>query len=282
MNIISVFNQTMIYIESVLDGKIDEKMILQLSGYSYPMFSRIFSILTNITLTEYIRFRKLTESAINLRESNCKVIDIAIKYGYDSPDSFSAAFKLFHGFTPSEVRKGKSYKIFLPIQLTLGIKGGRSMDISIQKKNSFVVAGLIMNSIDTSMCPDIWKKLFEKCSMDELESMGSGQSFGVCFDIKDCNLINYMAAYDISNKEIAEKMNLDIMEIPENEYAVVTLKGQIPDSIHEGWKYLMEVFFPEHGYIHSGDPDFEVYGSGDMYSSDYEMELWVPVKRIKY
>jgi len=51
----------------------------------------------------------------------------------------------------------------------------------------------------------------------------------------------------------------------------------VPECIHAGWKYLMEVFFPEHGYIHSGKPDFEYYFKGDMYSPDYKMELWVPV-----
>ena len=79
----------------------------------------------------------------------------------------------------------------------------------------------------------------------------------------------------------AKKLELDTMEIPEAEYAVVKLKGKIPNCIHEGWKYVMEVFFPEHGYKHAGTPDFEVYTEGDMESDNYEMELWVPIVKAE-
>lgn len=72
-------------------------------------------------------------------------------------------------------------------------------------------------------------------------------------------------------------MRLEVLEVDEAEYAVVELTGKVPECIHAGWKYLMEIFFPEHGYIHSGKPDFEYYFKGDMYSPDYKMELWVPV-----
>jgi len=102
------FNKTIDYIESVMKDEIDEKRIMELSGYSYAVFRRIFSILTETTLSEYIRARKLTEAAKRIRETDEKIIEIAFEYGYDSPDSFGLAFKNFHGYTPSEVRKGKS------------------------------------------------------------------------------------------------------------------------------------------------------------------------------
>ena len=89
--------------------------------------------------------------------------------------------------------------------------------------------------------------------------------------------INYMAGYITTDVEKAKSMGLKVLEVDEAEYAVVELTGKVPECIHVGWKYLMEVFFPEHGYIHSGKPDFEYYFEGDMYSTDYKMELWVPV-----
>ena len=104
MNIIKFFNQTIDYIETTLEDKIDEKRIAQLSGYSYPMFSRIFSILTDYSLSEYIRLRRLTKVAFNLRKNEEKVIDIAFKYQYESPDAFSLAFKKYHNYTPMEVK----------------------------------------------------------------------------------------------------------------------------------------------------------------------------------
>ncbi len=277
MNIIEAFNKTIDYIESVLDNEPDEKKILHLSGYSFPMFSRIFSILTGCTLSEYIRCRRLTQAAVDLRETNEKIIDIAVKYGYESADSFGAAFKKFHGFTPTEIRYGGAFQVVSRVQLALSIRGGRSMKITIQKKPAFKVAGINVNDVDSSLCPKVWDDLFERYTHEILSELGNGQSYGVCHDVKNCDKINYMACYDIKEEEKAKNMGLEILEIQQQEYAVVELQGSVPDCIHEGWKYVMEVFFPEHGYIHSGKPDFEVYGEGDMNSPDYKMELWVPI-----
>ena len=95
MNIIKSFNNTIDYLETILDDEINEKKVSQLSGYSYAMFSRLFSILTKTTLSEYLRSRRLTEAAIMLRDTEEKIIDIAFKFGYESSDSFGAAFKNF-------------------------------------------------------------------------------------------------------------------------------------------------------------------------------------------
>ena len=115
------FNRTMEYLESKLDAEVDLQKFQQLSGYSYALFSRLFSILADTTLAEYLRNRRLSEAVTDLRESSEKVIDIAMKYGYESADSFSAAFKKFHGATPSEVRNGKPYRVFPRLQLSLKI-----------------------------------------------------------------------------------------------------------------------------------------------------------------
>ena len=279
MNIIKLFNYTVNYIETVLDGEIDEKKISSLSGYSYPMFSRLFSMLTEITLSEYIRTRRLTEAAIDLRDTDEKIIDIAMKYGYESPDAFGAAFKKFHGFTPSEVKEGKPFKLVSRIRLALSVKGGRSMDIKIEKKQAFKVAGYNEQDINSSLCPNVWNKLYEKYSHEELAELGKGESVGLCHDVESPDRINYMAGYIATDVEKAKAMGLEVLEVDEAEYAVVELTGKVPECIHAGWKYLMEVFFPEHGYIHSGKPDFEYYFKGDMYSPDYKMELWVPVMK---
>ena len=276
---IHAFNQTIEYIESVLDDEIDEKKIAYLSGYSYPMFSRIFSILSSYSLSEYIRLRKLTKAAIDLRETTEKVIDIAIKYGYESSDAFALAFKRFHHYTPSEVRNGAVFKVFSSIRLSLTIQGGKNMDIKIERKEGFKIAGIKAEGIENSKCPETWDTLFQRASLDDLEKLGNCQSFGVCYEINNMDVINYMAAYDVKDEVKAKELGLDILEVPEAEYAIVKLKGAIPNCIHEGWKYVMEVFFPEQGYKHAGTPDLEAYSEGDMYSSDYEMELWVPIAK---
>lgn len=277
MNIIKSFNSTIDYLETVLDDEINEKRVSQLSGYSYSMFSRLFSILTETTLSEYLRSRRLTEAAIILRDTDEKIIDVAFKFGYESSDSFGTAFKNFHGFTPSEVRNGKPFKLVSRVQLALSVKGGRSMNITIQKKQAFAVAGLNEQNINSSLCPSVWDKLFEKYSHDELAMLGGGRSVGICHDVESPNSINYMAGYIITDVDKAINMGLEVLEVEEAEYAIVELTGSVPECIHKGWKYVMEVFFLEHGYVHSGKPDFEYYFEGDMHSPDYKMELWIPI-----
>lgn len=279
MGIMEDFNQTVDYIDASLGESADDGEIRHLSGYSRAMFSRVFSIFTGMTLSEYIRGRRLTEAAFDLRSSGKRVIDVALRYGFGSPDSFAAAFKEFHGRTPSEVRDGRPFRVMSKLRLALSVRGGEEMKVSIQRKPAFTVAGLMREAIESSECPTTWKALYEGWDEEKLSALGNGRSYGMCFDVEDPGTINYLAGYDASDGAAARELGLDVFEIPENEYAIVTLEGPIPACIHQGWKYLMESFLPEHGYRHSGAPDFEVYGTGDMYADDYKMELWVPVEK---
>ena len=282
---IKAFNETMKYIEETLTGRIDVRKIALLSGYSYPLFSRMFSIMVDYPLSEYIRFRKLSCAAIDLRETDEKIIEIAFKYGYESQDSFSLAFKKFHGHTPKEVRKGSAFQIFSPIRLSLSVEGGKNMDIKIMKKSAFKIAGVAERVEEGGDFPNVWDKLFKKVSEEKLESLGNGQSYGACYEIEKNEkenseskyTVSYMAGYDAQNIDKAADLGLSILEVPEAEYAVVKLKGIVPNCIHKGWKYVTGSFFPEQSYRHAGTPDFEVYSEGDMYSPNYEMELWVPI-----
>ena len=282
---IKAFNETMKYIEETLTGRIDVRKIALLSGYSYPLFSRMFSIMVDYPLSEYIRFRKLSCAAIDLRETDEKIIEIAFKYGYESQDSFSLAFKKFHGHTPKEVRKGSAFQIFSPIRLSLSVEGGKNMDIKIMKKSAFKIAGVAERVEEGGDFPNVWDKLFKKVSEEKLESLGNGQSYGACYEIEKNEkenpeskyTVSYMAGYDVQNIDKAKDLGLSILEVPEAEYAVVKLKGVVPNCIHKGWKYVTGMFFPEQSYRHAGTPDFEVYSEGDMYSPNYEMELWVPI-----
>ena len=119
--------------------------------------------------------------------------------------------------------------------------------------------------------------IFDRHSYEELAKLGNGRSFGICSEVKDGKTFTYAAAYDCRDAQKAAELGLSVMHIPEAEYAVVQLKGPVPNCIHQGWKYVMETFFPEQGYCHAGTPDFEAYSEGDMYSKNYMMELWVPI-----
>lgn len=159
------------------------------------------------------------------------------------------------------------------------------MNVTIQKKKAFTVAGVNKQNIASSLCTSIWQELFSKVSHEEMSKLGGGESVGVCHDILNLdnhdvlgsNTINYMAGYIVNDADKGKSLGLDVLEVEEAEYAIVELKGSVPDCIHNGWKYMMEVFFPEHGYAHSGKPDLEYYYEGDMDSEDYKMALWIPI-----
>lgn len=108
-----------------------------------------------MTLSEYLRSRRLTEATVILRDTDEKIIDVAFRFGYESSDSFGTAFKYFHGITPSEVRNGKPFKIVSKVQLTLSVKGGRSMNITIQKKKALTVARVNEQNINSSLCSSV-------------------------------------------------------------------------------------------------------------------------------
>ena len=119
MNIIKSFNNTIDYLETVLDDEIDEKKVTQLSGYSYSMFSRLFSILTETTLSDYLRSRRLTEAAMILRDTDEKIIDVAFKFGYESSDSFATVYK--GNIIKNLIMDCQSYTKYRPNETTGGI-----------------------------------------------------------------------------------------------------------------------------------------------------------------
>ena len=130
MNFVKRMNSVLDYIENNLDGEIKDDKIAALSANAKGMFQRIFTIITDMTLSEYIRKRKLTQAAADIQNTNAKIIDIAVKYGYDSADAFSAAFKSFHGITPSDAKNlNVELQSFqrLAFNPNLSITGGNNM-----------------------------------------------------------------------------------------------------------------------------------------------------------
>jgi len=117
------------YIEAnLLDEKLNNNIVAKQAFSSNANFQRIFSIVTGVTVADYIRCRKLTLAGKELADSNAKVIDIALKYGYDTPDSFAKAFVRFHSITPSEAKHNpNNLKCFLPILLRIEVQGGFNM-----------------------------------------------------------------------------------------------------------------------------------------------------------
>ena len=143
MGLLKNMNGALKYIEENLTNDIDFKEVARIALCSEYHFKRMFSFLAGISLSEYIRRRRLTLAAFELIDSNVKVIDIAIKYGYSSPDSFARAFQNLHGITPSETRNnGHSLKSYPQMSFQLSIKGGNEMNYRIEVKEAFRIVGI--------------------------------------------------------------------------------------------------------------------------------------------
>jgi AraC family transcriptional regulator len=143
MDLLKDMNDALMYIEENLEGDLDLCEVANIARSSEFHFKKMFSYLAGITLIEYIRRRRLTVAGFELRDKNIKVIDVAIKYGYHSPDSFTKAFRQQHGMNPSEVRKHeKSLKAFPRMTFQLTIKGGSALTYRIEEKEAFTVVGI--------------------------------------------------------------------------------------------------------------------------------------------
>lgn len=130
------------YIEDHITEELDYEAIARDSFSSSFHFQRVFSILCGYTLGEYIRSRRLTLAGIALAVGGERVIDVALRYGYDSPDSFAKAFQKFHGIPPSQARsKGAKLKSFSRLSFKITLEGGTIMNYRIEKKPAMILTG---------------------------------------------------------------------------------------------------------------------------------------------
>lgn len=136
-------NHALDYIEDHLQGKIDYEAIAKTACCSPYHFQRMFTFMSDITLSEYVRRRKMTLAAFDLLNSDIKVIDLAYRYGYESPEAFTRAFQNLHGITPSSARRqGNHMKTYPRISFQLTVKGVSEMDFKIIEKPAFQVYGI--------------------------------------------------------------------------------------------------------------------------------------------
>ena len=130
------------YMEENLTEDIDINKIAEKAYVSSFYFQKIFHVLCGFTVGEYIRNRRLSLAAQELCSTPIKVIDAALKYGYDSPDSFARAFTRFHGISPSAARKqGSKLNSFAPLKIKLILEGSTMLEYKIVEKSQFTVMG---------------------------------------------------------------------------------------------------------------------------------------------
>lgn len=184
-------NNALGLMERMMEERLDVEEIARAAYMSPFHFQRMFHIVTGMTVAEYVRKRKLTLAAQELATTPCKVVDVALKYGYDSPESFSKAFRKIHGIAPSEARSpGVSLRAFPRLSFHLSLKGDKDMDYRIEQKEAFHVIGKPLQTTcrDGQQLRDIpafWQTCFADGTVPRLASMGADDRLlGVCMDMK--------------------------------------------------------------------------------------------------
>lgn len=275
-------NQSISYLEKNLAGDIDYAKAAKTACCSVFHYQRMFSYLAGVSLAEYIRRRRMTLAAFELQHSDAKVIDLAMKYGYDSPTSFSRAFQTIHGVTPSGARnKGVCLKAHPRMTFLISIKGDVEMNYRIEKREAFRVAGAKRHfalNMDENFkeIPLFWGEVFQNGMFARICELSNQEPAGVlgvstCMNGKDFDY--YIAA--ATDKETPEGM--DEYTVPESTWAVFTCQGPMPDAIQDLQRRIITEWLPASGYEYADAPDIEVYPAGDINAPDYSCEVWLPV-----
>ena len=269
------FQESIDFMEKNLTDELDIEEIAGKAALSPFYYQRIFGAVCGITVGEYIRARRMTLAAQELHRKDVRVIDIAVKYGYDSPDSFAKAFQKFHGITPSEAREsGAPLRSFAPLHIKITMEGGNMLDYRIVEKAPFTIVGVKrpFNS-DTSYqeIPKFW---------DEWLAQGEKRSimgtFGVCLDMRGKEFDYWIADLYFPWEEIPEGCETRV--IPGSSWAQFpcTMKT-LQDTNTKIWSEWLPAL---QGYSLAGEYDIEVYLPPEEGSNDMKVYIWIPLKKV--
>jgi AraC family transcriptional regulator len=283
-------NKALQYIEENLTQEVNFKEVAKIAFCSEYHFKRMFSFLAGVTLSEYIRRRRLTIAAFELTNKNVRIIDIAMKYGYSSPDSFTRAFQALHGVTPSEARNnGQELKAYPRMTFQLSIKGGNEMNYRIEEKEAFHIVGImkrvpIIFEGENPEITSMWKSLNPK-KIAALKEISNVEPEGII-----------QASTNFSEGRMEEKGELDQyigvattkdcpegfmkLEVAASTWAVFDSEGPFPNTLQETWGRIYSEWFPSSNYQQIGGPEILSIKTKDLTSSTVKSEIWIPVLKI--
>lgn len=282
MDWIARLNRSIDYIEEHLGDEIDPRKLAEITYCSSFHYQRMFSFIAGVPLSEYIRRRRMTLAAVDLQAGE-KVLDVALKYGYNSPTAFNRAFQALHNVPPSLARqKGVLLKSFPAISFKISIKGVEKMNYRIENKEAFRIVGKSMpleQDIEKNFktVPAMWDNLAKEGSLQKLVSLMNAQPQGVlgvsaCDTEKDWR---YFIA--VASKEACPE-GFEEFHVPAASFAVFSGEGPAT-SIQDLERRIVSEWLPASGYEYGNAPDIEVYLNPDPANAKYE--VWIPVVKRK-
>lgn len=282
---IMLLNNTLEYIERNLDKTLNIDDISKVACSSRYHFQRIFYALTGFTVTQYIKNRRLTLAAEELVATDKRIIDIALKYGYESQEAFTKAFKRLHGVSPSALRKlnGK-IKAFPKISFQVSIKGECEITYRLVEKEGFKVFGAEftttkVNDAAYREIPEFISNIFEDGTQDRINQiLGKPKGSlldGFHYDFKEDGTRKYMMGYEMPKAEISDEFSM--IQVPKLTWAVFEGNGVTPDNLilHDIWRRIYSEWFPSSGFEQVEGPCIEK----NFWNHEYKCEVWIPVKR---
>ena len=231
-----------------------------------------------MTVGEYIRARRMTLAAQELAGTDGKVIDVALKYGYDSPDSFAKAFHRFHGITPSQAKEpGAPLRSMAPLHIKLTLEGGSMLDYRIVERAPFTIVGVKRRfNSDTSYqdIPKFWTEY-----MTQAEKPSVMGTFGVYRDLNGKAFDYWIADLYKPWEEIPD--GCETLQIPGSLWAQFPCRGPLPDSLQSVNTKIWSEWLPSlKGYELAGNYNLEIYGPPAEKPKDNVNYIWIPLERI--
>lgn len=283
MDSLKKINDALNYIEENLISEINFKEVARLAFCSEYHLQRMFSFLAGITLSEYIGRRRLTLPALELNNSNTRIIDLAVKYGYNSPDSFTRAFQGLHGITSSEARfNGRSLKAYPRMTFKLSVKGGSEMNYRIEEKETFSIVGIkrkvpiIFNGVNPEIA-SMWRslngetinKLKELSNVEPLGVISASVNFSEGRMDEKGELDHYIGV--ATTKECPN--NLAQLEVPASTWAVFEVVGPFPGALQNVWGRIYSEWFPSSSYQQAEGPEILWNENKDVNSPNFKSEI---------
>jgi AraC family transcriptional regulator len=235
--------------------------------------------MAGIPLSEYIRRRRMSLAAVDLQAGDNKVIDVALKYGYDSPTAFNRAFQGIPGISPSKAKEeGITLIAYPPIRFQITIKGVSAMNFRIEKKEAFRILG-VSEALETDLeknfmtVPNMWGTAAANGTIAKLVERMDGTLLAL-LGVSSCNEMSQWRYYiGVESSKQAED-NLEEFTVKEATWAVFPGEGTNM-SIQELERRIVTEWLPTSGYEYGNAPDIEVYLNADPENAKYE--VWIPV-----
>lgn len=284
MDFIQGMNHAIQYIEEHLTESVDVNKVIAYTGYSYAYFQRVFSCISGVSVAEYVRKRRMTLAAMDLKEKQERIIDVALKYGYDSADAFSRAFTAFHGITPTMARESDAkIKSFSPIRFQITVDGTKETKYRLEKREDMRIVGVMRHFQAPEQGPEdvgpFWNEVFANGLYEKLVEISNGQLTGVhgFMQVLNDTQVDYMIGA-VTDKEIPEGM--EERSIPATLWAIFEQTGSVQSSMADMWKQIFEEWLPSTEYEHAGTTEIECFcHKGDRRNNDFKYEIWIPVRK---